>query len=61
MLPARWLRKSRPLLLSVFPSLDGTAIEERNIRHVFTRLLEKSHIRQVRIHDLRHTLASLLI
>ena len=24
----------------VFPSLEGTALEERNVRHVFTRILE---------------------
>lgn len=45
----------------VFPSLDGTALEERNVSHVFTRLLEKSELRQIRIHDLRHSYATLLL
>jgi integrase len=45
----------------VFPSLEGTALEERNIRHVFARMLEKAQLRQIRIHDLRHTFASLLL
>jgi hypothetical protein len=45
----------------VFPSLEDTALEERNIRHVFTRMLEKAELRQIRIHDLRHTFASLLL
>ena len=60
-LQARWLKKGEPLPLWVFPSLEGTAAEERNVRHVFTRLLEKAALRQIRIHDLRHTFASLLI
>ena len=41
-------------------SLEGTALEERNVRHVFTRILVKAELRQVRIHDLRHTFAPLL-
>ena len=45
----------------VFPSLEGTALEERNVRHVFTRLLAKANLRQIRIHDLRHTYATLLL
>ena len=45
----------------VFPSLEGTALEERNVRHVFTRMLEKAELRQIRVHDLRHTFASLLL
>jgi Phage integrase family len=44
----------------VFPSLEGTALEERNVRHVFRRLLEKAELRHMRIHDLRHTYALLL-
>ena len=45
----------------MFPSREGTALEERNVRHVFTRMLEKAELRQIRIHDLRHTYASLLL
>jgi integrase len=45
----------------VFPSLEGTALEERNVRHVFGRLLEKAELRQMRLHDLRHTFATLLL
>ena len=43
------------------PSREGTALEERNVRHVFTRLLERAELRQIRIHDLRHTYATLLL
>jgi hypothetical protein len=28
----------------------STALEERNVRHVFTRLLEKAELRQIRVH-----------
>jgi integrase-like protein len=45
----------------VFASLEGTALEERSVRHVFTRILEKANLRQIRIHDLRHTYATLLL
>ena len=45
----------------VFPSLTGTPVEERNIRHVFQRMLEKANLRNIRIHDLRHTFASLVL
>jgi integrase len=31
------------------------------VRHVFSRMLEKTELRQIRIHDLRHTFASLLL
>ena len=52
---ARWLKKGEPFPEWVVPSLEGTALEERNVRHVFTRLLEKAELRQMRVHDLRHT------
>jgi integrase len=58
---ARWLKKGQNLPDWVFPSLEGTALEERNVRHVFKRMLEKADLRQIRIHDLRHTFASLLL
>jgi hypothetical protein len=31
------------------------------MRHVFKRMLQKAGLRQIRIHDLRHTFASLLL
>ena len=30
---------------------DGTALEERNVRTAFVRLLEKTGLRRIRIHD----------
>jgi integrase len=42
----------------VFPSRTGTALEERNGRHVFERMLTKAGLRHIRI---RHTFASLLL
>ena len=57
----RWIKKGKPLPPWVFASLEGTALDERNVRHVFTRILQKADLRQIRIHDLRHTFASLLL
>jgi integrase len=48
---ARWLKKGKPVPEWVFPSLEGTALEERNVRHVFTRMLEKAELRKIRVHD----------
>ena len=45
----------------MFPARDGTALEERKVRHVFTRMLEKAELRPLRIHDLRQTFATLLL
>ena len=58
---ARWLKKGKSLPVWVFSSLDGTALEERNIRHVFARMLTKAELHVIRVHDLRHTFASLLL
>jgi integrase len=41
-LKRRWLKKGQPMPAWVFPSLEGSAVEERNVRHVFTRALEKA-------------------
>ena len=46
----------------VFLTPDGHAIDGDNLRNrVFYRLLEKAGLRKIRLHDLRHTYASLLI
>ncbi len=58
---ARWLKKGQEMPLWVFPARQGGLLEERNVRHVFTRLLAKAALRHLRIHDLRHTFASLLL
>ncbi|MEN3336618.1 MAG: hypothetical protein V7647_294 [Acidobacteriota bacterium] len=58
---ARWLKKGQEMPPWVFPSRQGPALEERNVRHVFVRMLQKANLRHIRIHDLRHTFASLLL
>jgi integrase len=45
----------------VFASAVGTPFDESNIRKVWGRILEKADLRYRRIHDARHTFASLLI
>ena len=38
----RWIKKGKPMPPWVFAPLEGTALEERNVRHVFTRMLQKA-------------------
>ena len=45
----------------VFPTQNGTPRGERNVRRDFTVLLEKAGLTQIRMHDLRHLCASLLL
>ena len=46
----------------VFIGTEGTMIDPDNFRHrVWVKLLAKAEFRHIRIHDLRHTFASLLI
>ena len=44
----------------VFTSQAGTPIEPRNVNRAFEALLKKAKLRRVKLHDLRHTCASLL-
>lgn len=45
----------------VFTTGVGTPIEPRNVNRAFDALLRKAKLRRVRLHDLRHTCASLLL
>ena len=46
----------------VFHSKEGTVLYPSNIRtHLWTKLLQKAELRHIRLHDLRHTYANLLI
>jgi integrase len=40
---------------------DKKLIEQNHIRRIFKRVLTKAGIREMRIHDIRHTYASLLL
>ena len=40
---------------------DGKPMEQNYIRRVFKRLLVKAGLREIRLHDIRHTFASLLL
>ena len=57
----RWLEKGQDAPAWVFASTAGTALDSANIRHLFHRVLQKAGLRRIRVHDLRHTYASLLI
>ncbi len=39
----------------------GKHIEKNYIRRVFKRVLKKAGLREIRLHDIRHTFASLLL
>jgi integrase len=44
----------------VFTTKLGRPIEPRNVNRMFHRLCEKAGVPQVRVHDLRHSCATLL-
>ncbi|MEP7153424.1 MAG: tyrosine-type recombinase/integrase, partial [Nitrospira sp.] len=44
----------------VFLSPEGLRWDERNLTRGFYRCLDQAGLRQVRLHDLRHTYASLM-
>lgn len=45
----------------VFVTTIGTALDERNVRREFKAILESANLPTIRVHDLRHTCASLLL
>ena len=45
----------------VFTTTIGTPLDDRNVRKEFIALLTKTGLPRVRLHDLRHTCASLLL
>jgi integrase len=45
----------------VFTSSIGTPLDERNVRRAFDDILKAAKLPAMRIHDLRHTCASLLL
>jgi integrase len=44
----------------IFCTAQGRPIEPRNINRAFTALLRKANLRSIRLHDLRHSCATLL-
>jgi integrase len=45
----------------VFTQADGSALDPESVTRGFTRLCRKAGLRGVRLHDLRHTHASLML
>jgi integrase len=45
----------------VFTTATGRHLEPRNLNTTFARLLTRTEVRRVRLHDLRHTCATLLL
>jgi integrase len=46
---------------SVFTSLRGGPVEPSEINHALTRELRRAGLPHIRVHDLRHTTASILL
>lgn len=44
----------------VFTTTRGTPLEPRNVNRAFTELVKKAGVRPIRLHDLRHSCATLL-
>ena len=45
----------------VFVTSIGTPLEPRNVNRAFSELVERAELRHIRLHDLRHTCATLLL
>ena len=45
----------------VFTTHAGTPLHARNVHHTFTRLVEQAGLPRIRLHDLRHSCATLLL
>jgi len=55
------MAQGKNLELLVFLSPEGNRWDDRNLRRSWYRCLDRTGIRQVRFHDLRHTYVSLMI
>jgi len=60
-LSAFCLKEGVPRPAILFPSDEGTRLDDSNVRKVFTRIGEKAELRHRSPHDMRHTYASLLL
>ena len=45
----------------MFTTTIGTPLDQRNVRRVFKAVLKSAELPAIRIHDLRHTTATLLL
>jgi integrase len=55
------LRRGEGEVIETIFHRDGKQMEQNYIRRVFKRLLVKAGLREIRLHDIRHTFASLLL
>jgi|SoiMethySBSTD1v2_1073268.scaffolds.fasta_scaffold92340_4 integrase len=58
---AKWLKLGEPRPLWVFPSEEGTPLDESNVRKAFNKVLDKADLHRRGPHQMRHTFASLLL
>jgi integrase len=60
-LRATFLADGLPRPEILFPSDEGTRLDDSNVRKVFTRICEQAQLAHRSPHDMRHTYASLLL
>jgi integrase len=60
-LRATFLEDGLPRPEILFPSDEGTRLDDSNVRKVFTRICEQAELAHRSPHDMRHTYASLLL
>jgi integrase len=58
---AAWFKLGLPRPAWVFPSAEGTPLDQSNVRKAFNKILEKAELHQRGPHQLRHSFASLLL
>lgn len=56
-----FLKHGLPRPELVFPSLEGSYLDEANVRRVLRPICDKADVRRRSPHDPRHTFASLLL
>jgi integrase len=49
------------VVLFIFHERNAQPLSQNTVRNVFKRMLGKAGLRDIRIHDIRHTFASLLL
>ena len=55
------LRSGRGEMVTFIFHRDGVPIAQNSVRNIFKRILKKAGLREIRVHDMRHTFASQLL
>jgi integrase len=58
---AKWLKLGEPRPLWIFPSEEGTPLDESTVRKVLNKILDKADLHRRGPHQMRRTFTSLLL